>query len=137
MPTSLWLNLPVRDLAASRTFFEALGFAFNDRHGQPALVCMALGQPPVYVNLFPAAAFASMAGAPVADTRGSAETMVSLGAASRAEVDDITARAKAAGAHVFGEPADVQGWMYGSGFTDLDGHRWNLLYMDMARLPRG
>ena len=32
--------------------------------------------------------------------------------------------------------AEVQGWMYGSGFTDLDGHRWNLLHMDMSRLPK-
>jgi hypothetical protein len=114
-----------------------LGFAVNDKHGQRDLVSLVVGDPGVIVNLFPESAFRNMAGAVPSDTAGSAEVLLSLGASSRAEVDDLTRKAKAAGGTVFGEPAEVQGWMYGSGFTDLDGHRWNLLHMDLSRLPKG
>ncbi|VTU22833.1 putative lactoylglutathione lyase [Variovorax sp. SRS16] len=137
MAQNLWLNLPVKDLARSRAFFEALGFAINDRHGQSHMVSLVVGDPGVIVNLFPESAFAAMAGAGVSDAAKAAEVMLSLGANSREEVDTLTRKAKAAGATVFGEPAEVQGWMYGSGFADLDGHRWNLLHMDMGRMPKG
>ncbi|MES2187078.1 MAG: VOC family protein [Pseudomonadota bacterium] len=136
MANNLWLNLPVQDLARSRAFFTELGFTFNDIHGRTDLLSMTVGEPGVIVNLFPAAAFAQIAGAPVSDAPQTAEVLLSLGAGSREEVDTLTAKARAAGATVFGEPNEVQGWMYGCGFADLDGHRWNLLFMDLAKLPK-
>ncbi len=41
-----------------------------------------------------------------------------------------------AGGSIFGKPSEIDGWMYGAGFADLDGHRWNLLYMDESKMPK-
>jgi predicted lactoylglutathione lyase len=134
MARQFWLNLPVKDLARSREFFTQLGFAFNDRHGQSGMVSLVVGNG--MVNLFPHAAFTGFAAAPVADTAGAAEVLLSLDADSRDEVDALAGKAQAAGAVVFCEPTPVQGWMYGCGFADLDGHRWNVLHMDSSQMPR-
>ncbi len=135
MNNDLWLNLPVRDLARSRAFFSQLGFTISDAHGQPHMVCLVVGDNKVIVNLFAEDLFKGMTSADVADVSGAAETMISLGASSPAEVDAMAASVEAAGGNVFAPPVDVQGWMYGCGFKDLDGHRWNVLYMDMSKLP--
>ena len=44
-------------------------------------------------------------------------------------------KAEAAGATVFCKPQESQGWMYSCGLVDLDGHRWNVLYMDPSKMP--
>jgi len=137
MIKEFWLNLPVKDLARSREFFRKLGFDFNDQHGQSGMVSLRMGEKGLLINLFPEDAFKGCAGAEVSDARRSAEVLLSFDAESRAEVDAITEKARAAGASVFGEPAPVQGWMYGSGFADLDGHRWNVLFMDLGKMPKG
>jgi hypothetical protein len=137
MTKQFWLNLPVKDLARSREFFTQLGFNFNERHGQSNMVSLALGDGGTLVNLFAEATFSGFAAAAVADASRAAEVLLSLDAQSRDEVDTIASRAKAAGATVFCEPTPVQGWMYGCGFADLDGHRWNVLHMDMSQMPRG
>ncbi|CAN5718773.1 VOC family protein [soil metagenome] len=137
MAKNLWLNLPVKDLAQSRAFFVALGFPINDQHGQSNMVSLRVGDNGVIVNLFAEATFRGFAaGAGVSDASSVAEVMLSLGADTRAEVDAIADKAKAAGGKVFGPPAEVQGWMYGCGFSDLDGHRWNVLHMDMSKMPK-
>jgi hypothetical protein len=64
------------------------------------------------------------------------EVLLSIDVQSRDDLDAVTQRARAAGAEIFAEPAEVMGWMYGSGFVDPDGHRWNLLFMDMSKMPQ-
>ena len=115
MAGELWLNLPVRDVAASRTFFMALGFHLSERWTGDDMACLLFGNPPLVVNLFPEPVFSGFARVP--------------------EVDRLTARARAAGARILAEPAEAQGWMYGSAFQDPDGHRWNWLWCDEARMP--
>jgi predicted lactoylglutathione lyase len=137
MAKQFWLNLPVKDLAKSGEFFKQLGFTFNDQHGNSNMVSLLVGDQNVIVNLFPEPVFKGFASAGVSDARQAAEVMMSIGAESPAEVDAMAKKAKAAGATVFGEPAAVQGWMYGCGFADLDGHRWNVLHMDMSKMPKG
>ncbi|CAN5723566.1 glyoxalase [soil metagenome] len=137
MSNSFWINLPVTDLARSREFFRQLDFTFNDQHGLAGMVSMVVGTPPVIVNLFPEAAFAGMAGNVASDALHFAEVILSIGADSREEVNELTEKARQAGGVVYGEPAEVQGWMYASGFRDLDGHRWSLLHMDMSRMRKG
>ena len=66
--------------------------------------------------------------------RQAAEVLLSIGADSREEVDQLAKKAAEAGVTVFSEPGG-EGWMYGAGFADLDGHRWNVLYMDGSRMP--
>lgn len=83
------------------------------------------------VMLFPESTFKSFTRNELADTKQGTEVLLSIDAQSRAEVDEMVHRAVEAGGTVFAEPHD-QGWMYGAGFTDVDGHRWNVLYMDIV-----
>ncbi|WP_074727780.1 MULTISPECIES: VOC family protein [Paenibacillus] len=84
--------------------------------------------------LFPEPVFKNFTGNEIADPKQSSEVLFSIDAESRGEVDEIAKRAVEAGGMIFSEPAEHQGWMYGCGFADLDGHRWNALYMDMSKL---
>ncbi|MEY2828706.1 MAG: hypothetical protein RIQ33_564, partial [Bacteroidota bacterium] len=73
---------------------------------------------------------------PIADTSKGSEVLISFDAESPEEVDTLVKNVKAAGGIVYGEPGWNQGWMYGCGFVDMDGHRWNMLYMDMTKMPK-
>ncbi|HEY0029285.1 MAG TPA: VOC family protein, partial [Bacteroidia bacterium] len=87
--------------------------------------------------LFAEAIFKGFTRAGIADTKQGSEVLFSFDAESREEVDEMAKRVEAAGGTIFGKPSDVQGWMYGCGFTDPDGHRWNVLHMDMSKMPKG
>lgn len=71
----------------------------------------------------------------LSDTSKGTEVLFSLGADSREQVDEMASRVKAAGGTVFAEPAESNGFMYGCGFCDPDGHRWNALFMDFSNMP--
>jgi predicted lactoylglutathione lyase len=130
----VWFNLPVKDLEKSKAFFTALGFNFSDAHGGPDCLCMLLGEKNVVVMLFEENMFSGFAQHPLTDTSRSCEVMISFDAESPAAVDAMAEKAEKAGANVFGKPQSIQGWMYGFGFADLDGHRWNMLHMDMSKM---
>lgn len=135
MSKQLWLNLPVKDLKKSRDFFATLGFSFNPQHeNSEDAVSLIVGDNQVIVMLFPETTFKSFTRNAVADANQATEVLISIGAASRDEVDEIAMKAEQAGGTVFGKPGEHGGWMYGCGFADLDGHRWNVLYMDMSKL---
>jgi hypothetical protein len=134
MTKDMWINLPVKDVAKSRAFFAALGFTFNDKHGIDP-TCMLIGTKKVVVMLFSEEMFKGFTRIGLSDTRQSSEVLFSIDAESREEVDELAHKAKEAGGNVFAQPGESQGWLYGCGFADLDGHRWNVLYMDMAKMP--
>lgn len=137
MNGSLWLNLPSKDLPRAKKFFTELGFEMDKAHEAPHMVSMILGSNRVIVNLFPDELIQKfMGGQAVTDTQKSNEILFSLGTDSPAEVDALTKRALAAGATIYANPGWTDGWMYGSGFIDLDGHRWNMMFMDMTKLPK-
>jgi predicted lactoylglutathione lyase len=71
----------------------------------------------------------------IADARRNAEVLLALSCENRAEVDAGAARALAAGATTPRPPQD-HGFMYSRAFDDLDGHTWELFYMDMAAAPQ-
>ena len=89
------------------------------------------------VMLFNEVTFKSFTQNQLTDTRTSTEVLFSIGAASKEDVNEIAKKAAAAGGTGFSEPAESQGWMYGCEFSDPDGHRWNSLYMDMSKMPKG
>ena len=136
MEHDFWLNLASKDLARSREFFVKMGFAMNDAHPNPHMVSMFIGRKKIVLNLFPATTLEGFAQQPVTDPSLSNEVLFSLGAESRAEVDEIAKKAADAGGIVYGRPGEKDGWMYGCGFIDPDGHRWSVLYMDMSKMPR-
>ena len=134
MAKEFWLNLPVKDLKKSKEFFSRLGFAFNEHLGdREDLACMLLGDNRSIVMLFPETTFKGFTQNELANEK-TTEVMMSIDAESREEVDEMARKAEAAGSVVFGKPSESQGWLYGCAFTDLDGHRWNILYRDMSKL---
>lgn len=135
MTKELWLNLPVKNLNKSKEFFTKIGFSFKDREMEN-MIAMEVGEKKVPVMLVNESTFKNFIQHEITDTSQSSEIIISFDAESRKEVDEIARRAEEAGGNVFGEPAEIQGWMYGCAFTDLDGHRWNALYMDTAKMPK-
>ncbi len=136
MMKDLWINLPVKDVEKSKEFFAGLGFSFNEQYGNRAdSACLLVGAKNVVVMLFSEPAFKGFSKNEISDAGRGTEILLSIGAESKEEVDEMARKAAAAGGTVFGEPGG-QDWMYGCGFADLDGHRWNVLYMDMSKMPR-
>ena len=124
----LFLNLPVRDLAASRRFFERLGFRFHARYTDELAACMIVSDS-AYVMLLTEPFFATFAPKPRCDTRTEAEGCFTLSCRSRAEVQRLIAEALGAGAMLAGAPLEL-GFMCASSFLDLDGHHWQVRWDD-------
>ncbi len=132
----IWLNLPVKSIAKATDFFVHLGFSLNANQSDgKTRACFAIGKKNVVVMLFAEELFQKFTRSNIADAAQSAEILVSIGVESRQEVDDLAQKVVEAGGVLFSAPAESQGWLYGCGFSDLDGHRWNVLFMDMSRLP--
>ena len=136
MTKQIWLNLPVKDIAKSKVFFSQLGFSFNEKHETKTSACLMIGDSNFVIMLFSESVFAGFVQNKITDTKTSSEILISIDAQSKNEVDEMANKVAEAGGTVFAEPAENQGWMYGCGFEDLDGHRWNVLYMDLSKLPQ-
>ncbi len=95
---------------------------------------MVVGEGHFVVMLFEESLFATFSQNNITDTNLSSEILISIDAENREEVDELAKKVTEAGGTVFAAPAESQGWMYGFGFADLDGHRWNVLFMDFSKL---
>ncbi len=137
MQNDLWLNASSKDLNKAKEFFQKMGFVINEKHGNPGMVSLFVGSNKVVLNLFPETTFKMFTNSPVTNTKETTEVLFSIGAGSRAEVDELARKAVDAGGVLYAKPGEKDGWMYGCGFSDLDGHRWNVLYMNMTKLPKG
>ena len=132
-----WLNLPVKNIQKSREFFTKLGFTFSKRFGNTANCAgLQVGQKKVVVMLFDEPSFNEYINNKIADTKKVTEVLLSFGVSSKEEVDKITKMAVKLGGKSKHKPKKMAGWLYGSSFTDLDGHNWNPLYMDMSKMPK-
>ncbi len=129
MTKDLWINLPVKDIGKSKAFFTALGFSFNEGGVPKGMACLIIAPNKSVVMLCEEPLFEGFNQFPVTDTQTSSEILFSFDAESRKEVDELALKVTEAGGVVFGKPSENQGWMYGCAFSDLDGHRWNVLYM--------
>jgi len=137
MTKQIWFNLPVKNVAKSRAFFTALGFKLNEHFGNnDNMTSFLIGEHNICLMLCDESTFKGFTKNEIIDTKKGTEVLFSIDAESRAEVDEITQKAEKAGGKIFAEPGENQGWMYGSGFCDLDGHRWNVLYMDFSKMPK-
>lgn len=137
MKGPVWINLPCDNLPRAKKFFTEIGFEMNTAHDVPHMLSMFVGQNRVIVNLFSSQHLQNfMVGQPVTDATKSNEVIFSLGAESNEEIDLMAKKVAAAGGTIFAKPDLIDGWMYGFGFTDPDGHRWNGLFMDMSKLPQ-
>ncbi|MEE1928954.1 VOC family protein [Streptomyces sp. TRM 70351] len=130
MSTTMFLNLPVKDLAVSKEFFTRVGFTFDDEFTDENAACLVIEEGHLYAMLLTESYFQTFTDKQVADTATASEAIAALGVASRERVDELADKALAAGARATGEPAD-QGFMYGRGFEDPDGHLWEVFTMDL------
>lgn len=130
MSTKIFINLPVKDLAASRRFFAELGFAFNQDFADENIECVIIGAD-IYVMLLVEPYFQTFTKKDVADAAETAEMINALGVDSRQRVDELVDRALAAGGRQADAPRDL-GFLYGRSFEDPDGHLWDVIYVDLT-----
>jgi uncharacterized protein len=135
MPTKMFVNFPVHDLKQSMEFFAKLGFTFNPQFTDDTAACMVVGEDS-YVMLLTHDKFKIFTPKALCDAATSTEVLVALSAESRANVDAMVRQAVAAGGTTYSEPQD-HGFMYGHGFQDLDGHLWEVFYMDPSAIQQG
>jgi predicted lactoylglutathione lyase len=136
MTKEIWINLPVKNIDRSKAFFTALGFSLNPQFSGTDAACVQIGQKGVIMMLFNEVTFEGFTRNKIADTIKGTEVLFSIDAESREEVDEMLSKAIKAGGSVVAESGEKDGWMYGCAFADLDGHRWNVLYMDFSKLPK-
>lgn len=137
MTKQFWINLPVKDIRRSKTFFKQLGFSFNTQHGNTEnSASLVIGEKNVVVMLFDEPTFKGFINNEAGIANHSTEVLLSIDAESKDEVDEMAAKAVAAGGTSSHIPGEMKGWMYGCLFSDPDGHRWNVLYMDMNKMPK-
>ncbi len=138
MARQFWINLPVKNVSKSEEFFTKLGFKFNTEQGNgPNSACLLLGDSNVVCMLFDEPTFKGITNNEITSTNQSTEVLLSIDAQSKEEVDEIVRKVIDAGGASNHKPSEMKGFMYGCVFTDLDGHRWNVLYMDMSKMPKG
>lgn len=135
MTTSIFVNLPVSNLEASKNFYTALGYSINPNFTDETAACVVISDT-IYAMLLTHAKFSEFTKNPIADTKSSTAAIVALSAESREAVDAVASKALEAGGT---ETYDAQdhGFMYSRAFKDLDGHHWEVLWMDEAAAQSG
>lgn len=133
MLRQIFVNLPIKDMAQSQAFFSSLGLAFNKRFTNEKGACLEIADN-IYAMLLVEPFFQGFTKLPISDAKKATEMLIALSCDSRIEVDAMVARAVAAGATTPNEPQD-HGFMYQHGFADLDGHQWEVFWMDEAAAP--
>jgi hypothetical protein len=128
MATKIFVNLPVKNLNKSIEFFTKLGFSFNQQFTDETATCMIVTHD-IFVMLLTEDKFKTFSLKEICDTKKYAEALVCLSLESRVKVDEMVRKAVAAGGTTYNEAVD-HSFMYGHGFQDLDGHIWELIYME-------
>ncbi|MFM2433521.1 MAG: hypothetical protein RI974_261 [Actinomycetota bacterium] len=127
MINSIFVNLPVVNLKRSVEFFTELGFKFNPQFTDETSTCMLVGDN-IFVMLLEHAKFQGFIDKPIAPST-STEAILAFSLGSPDEVREMTSKALALGARKLNEPEDL-GFMFSWGFEDLDGHLWDLFWMN-------
>ena len=135
MATQIFVNLPVKNLNRSVEFFTKLGFKFNPEFADETATCMIVSEN-IFVMLLTEAKFKTFTPKEICDATKSTEVLVCLSLESREEVDEMVREAVAAGGTTNSEPKDYE-FMWQHGFQDLDGHIWELIYMNPSVLKQG
>ncbi len=133
MATKVFINLPVKDLDKSMAFFKGLGFTFNPQFTDEKAACMVISDS-IFAMLLTEPFFQTFTRKKISDAKTATEVLIALDAASRDEVQDTVAKAVKLGGTLYAEPQD-HGWMYQHSFADLDGHQWEIIYMDESQIP--
>ena len=128
MATQIFVNLPVKDLDRSKEFFAKLGYSFNPKFTDATAACMVMSDD-IYAMLLTEAKFKEFTTKPIADAKVATEVLICLSLESKAKVNEVMDTALNAGA-VEARPVMDYGFMFGRSFHDLDGHTWEIIWMD-------
>jgi len=131
----IFVNLPVKDVKAARAFWSALGFGFNEMFCSEDTACLVIEEN-IFAMLLERDRFKSFIRHDVADNSVNKEVLIALSASSKEEVQALKAKALAAGGQDW-MPVQDYGFMYGDNFLDLDGHVWEVVWMDPAAAEAG
>jgi uncharacterized protein len=131
MTQMIFVNLPVVELAASKHFYEAIGFTNNPQFTDDTAACMVLSDT-IHVMLVTYDKYRQFTTKAIADARTTSEVLICISADSRAAVDDMVGKAKSLGTAIDPTPTQDFGFMYGRSFEDPDGHIWEVMWMDTA-----
>lgn len=133
MASKIFVNLPVADLKKSIGFFTALGYSFNPQFTDDTATCMIVSDD-IFVMLLTHAKFKTFTPNEICDAKKASEVLLCLSCESRAAVDAMVKKAVATGGNTYNEPQD-HGFMYAHGYQDLDGHIWELVFMEPNAAP--
>jgi predicted lactoylglutathione lyase len=134
IPTKIFVNLAVKNLDRSIEFFKTLGFAFNPQFTDETAACMVISDDS-YAILLTEAKFKEFTQKEIADATKTTEVLTCLAVHSKDEVNRIADTALAAGATEAREPMEY-GFMFGRSFNDLDGHIWEIIWMDPSHVQK-
>lgn len=132
MNTKIFVNLPVQDLEKSKKFFTELGYSFNPQFTNENAACLVITED-IYAMLLLPHFFMRFTKKEIVDTKKNVEAIIALSAESREKVDELAEKALKAGGVTPREPEDL-GFMYTRSFEDLDGHQWEIFWMDPAHV---
>lgn len=130
MNRQIFINLATTNLSAAKRFFAALGFQFNAKFSNADGCCVVIADN-ISVMLLAESHFKKFTDKSICDSKISAESLLCISCESREEVDDLISKAKSLGANVSRLPQD-HGFMYSHNFDDLDGHSWELMFMEQS-----
>ena len=128
----IFVNLPVKDLGKTIEFFKKLGFEFNPQFTDENATCMVVNEN-IFVMLLVEKFFKTFTQKEICDTSKNTEVIIALSTESREKVDQMLENVIKAGGKESRKPQD-HGWMYGRSFEDLDGHIWEIIYMNEEAL---
>jgi len=134
MATKIFINLPVKDLERSKAFFSGLGYSFNPQFTDEKAACMVVSEH-IFVMMLTEAYFKTFTKKEVSDAHKNTEVLLALDAASKEDVQQTIVKAQELGGTLYAEAQD-HGWMYQHSFADLDGHKWEIAYLDMSQFPQ-
>ncbi|MEV7018445.1 VOC family protein [Streptomyces sp. NPDC093991] len=128
----IFVNLPVEDIDASKKFYTALGYSINEQFSDESTGSVMISDT-IIAMLLTKEKYAQFTKKEIVDARKNSEVLLALSAESREKVDELVEKALAAGGSPAGETQDL-GFMYGRSFDDLDGHTWEVVWMDPAAM---
>ncbi|MGW0759128.1 VOC family protein [Streptomyces sp. NPDC002814] len=126
----IFLNLPVNDLDASKKFFTGLGYSINEQFSDENAASVVISDT-IVAMLLKKSFYSTFTKKEIADATKTSQVLIALSAETREKVDELVDKALALGGSPTGETQD-QGFMYGRAFDDLDGHTWEVVWMDPA-----
>ena len=135
MAKLIFVNLPVSDLERANAFYQAIGAVKNEQFSDHTASCMVFSDT-IHAMLLTHDKYRQFTPKKIADARTTSEVLICLSADSRAAVDDMIGRAKAAGGVLDPTPQQDHGFMYGRSFEDPDGHIWEVMWMDVEAAAR-